>query len=78
PWRARVYTSRWSGGQMAKERDLILAASAQFSAPVRLAAQMRPRVQARMAGGAGQDEYIATVRHAEQIAGLRLSCTGSV
>lgn len=78
PLLSRDYTSTFSCEQMAKDLDLILSASAQFSAPVPLAAQMRQLYQALMAGGAGQDDYIATVRHAEQIAGLRLSGTGSV
>lgn len=70
PLATRDYASTFSCEQMAKDLDLILAASAQFGAPVPLAAQMRQLYQALISGGAGADDYIATVRHAEQLAGI--------
>lgn len=70
PLSGRDYTSTFSCEQMAKDLDLILAASAQYRAPVPLAAQMRQMYEALIAGGDGQDDYIATVRQAERLAGL--------
>ena len=70
PLAGRDYTSTFSCEQMAKDLDLILAASAQYQAPVPLAAHMRQMYEALMAGGQGPDDYIATVRHAERRAGL--------
>jgi 3-hydroxyisobutyrate dehydrogenase-like beta-hydroxyacid dehydrogenase len=72
PLSARDYTSTFSCEQMAKDLDLILAASAQYRAPVPLAAQMRQMYEALIAGGDGHDDYIATVRQAERLAGLKL------
>ena len=73
PLSKRDYTSTFSCEQMAKDLDLILAASAQYQAPVPLAAQMRQIYQALIAGGQGGDDYIATVHHAERQAGLDIS-----
>ncbi len=71
PLEARDYTSTFSCAQMAKDLDLILGASAQFGAPVPMAAHMRQVYEALMASGSGGDDYIATVHHAERLAGLR-------
>jgi len=70
PLSSRDYRSTFSCEQMAKDLDLILDASAQFRAPVPLAAQMRQMYEALIAGGRGGHDYIATVAHAEQLAGL--------
>jgi 3-hydroxyisobutyrate dehydrogenase-like beta-hydroxyacid dehydrogenase len=70
PLSNRDYRSTFSCEQMAKDLDLILEASAQYRAPVPLAAQMRQIYEALIAGGRGADDYIATVAHAEQLAGL--------
>jgi len=70
PLSNRDYRSTFSCEQMAKDLDLILEASAQYRAPVPLAAQMRQMYEALIAGGRGADDYIATVAHAEQLAGL--------
>jgi 3-hydroxyisobutyrate dehydrogenase-like beta-hydroxyacid dehydrogenase len=70
PLSNRDYRSTFSCEQMAKDLDLILDASAQYRAPVPLAAQMRQMYEALIAGGRGTDDYIATVAHAEQLAGL--------
>ena len=70
PLSKRDYRSTFSCEQMAKDLDLILDASAQYCAPVPLAAQMRQVYQALIAGGSGADDYIATVAHAERLAGL--------
>ncbi|MBU6188284.1 MAG: NAD(P)-dependent oxidoreductase [Betaproteobacteria bacterium] len=70
PLSNRDYRSTFSCEQMAKDLDLILDASAQYRAPVPLAAQMRQMYEALIAGGRGADDYIATVAHAEQLAGL--------
>lgn len=71
PLQSRDYSSTFSCEQMAKDLDLILSASAQFASPVPLAAQMRQAYQALIATGAGEDDYIATVRLAEKMAGIR-------
>lgn len=70
PLGARDYTSTFSCAQMAKDLDLILGAAAQFGAPVPMAAHMRQVYEALMASGSGGDDYIATVRHAEKMAGI--------
>ncbi len=70
PLASRDYSSTFSCEQMAKDLDLILAASSQYRAPVPLAAHMRQTYETLMAGGRGHDDYIATVRLAEQLAGL--------
>jgi 3-hydroxyisobutyrate dehydrogenase-like beta-hydroxyacid dehydrogenase len=70
PLSNRDYRSTFSCEQMAKDLDLILDASAQYRAPVPLAAQMRQMYEALIAGGRGSDDYIATVAHAESLAGL--------
>jgi len=70
PLASRDYTSTFSCEQMAKDLDLILAASAQYRAPVPLAALVRQTYESLIAGGSGADDYIATVKHAERLAGL--------
>jgi len=76
PLASRDYTSTFSCEQMAKDLDLILAASAQYRAPVPLAAQVRQTYESLIANGSGGKDYIATVRHAEQQAGLNTRDAG--
>lgn len=71
PLANRDYTSTFSCEQMAKDLDLILAASAQYRAPVPLAALVRQTYESLIAGGSGGHDYIATVHHAEGLAGLK-------
>jgi 3-hydroxyisobutyrate dehydrogenase-like beta-hydroxyacid dehydrogenase len=70
PLKARDYTSTFSCSQMVKDLDLILGACAQYGVPAPLAAQMRQIYEVLVATGAGGDDYIATVRLAERLAGL--------
>jgi 3-hydroxyisobutyrate dehydrogenase-like beta-hydroxyacid dehydrogenase len=76
PLQQHDYTSTFSCEQMAKDLDLILAASALYQAPTPLAAHIRQVYQAIIATGSGQDDYIATVRHAEQLAGIKREPAG--
>lgn len=70
PLKAGDYSSTFSCRQMAKDLDLILAAArgANVSAP--LAALQRESYSTLIAGGEGDDDFIATVRHAARLAGL--------
>ncbi len=70
PLKAGDYSSTFSCRQMAKDLDLILAAArgANVSAP--LAALQRESYSTLIAGGEGDDDFIATVRHAAHLAGL--------
>lgn len=70
PLHERDFTSTFSGRQMAKDLDLILECSHAGGVPVPLAAQMREMYTAIIAAGDGDDDYIATVRHQERLAGL--------
>lgn len=70
PLKQRDYSSTFSCRQMVKDLDLILGACAQFGVPAPLAAQMRQLYEALVATGAGDDDYIATVKLAERLAGL--------
>jgi hypothetical protein len=68
--RERDFTSTFSGRQMAKDLDLILDCARGAGVSVPLAAQMRETYSAIIAAGDGDDDYIATVRHEERLAGL--------
>jgi 3-hydroxyisobutyrate dehydrogenase-like beta-hydroxyacid dehydrogenase len=70
PLQGRDYSSTFSCEQMAKDLDLILAASAESGAPVPMAAYMRQVYQSLIARGSGAEDYIATVHHAEHAAGI--------
>lgn len=70
PLKNRDYSSTFSCRQMVKDLDLILGACAQYGVPAPLAAQMRQLYEALVATGAGDDDYIATVKLAERMAGL--------
>lgn len=70
PLRERDFTSTFSGRQMAKDLDLILECARAAGVPAPLAAQMRETYTAIIAAGDGDDDYIATVRHEERLAGL--------
>jgi 3-hydroxyisobutyrate dehydrogenase-like beta-hydroxyacid dehydrogenase len=76
PLKARDYASTFSCRQMVKDLDLILGACGQYGAPAPLAAQMRQMYGALVATGSGDDDYIATVRMAERMAGLGADPTG--
>ena len=70
PLKQRDYASTFSCRQMIKDLDLILGACAQYGVPAPLAAQMRQAYESLLATGAGDDDYIATVRMAEVMAGI--------
>jgi len=70
PLKARDYASTFSCRQMVKDLDLILGSCAQYGAPAPLAAQMRQAYAVLVANGSGDDDYIATVRLAERMAGI--------
>ncbi len=70
PLKAGDYSSTFSCRQMAKDLDLILAASRSAEAPAPLAAQLRETYSALIATGAGEEDFIATVRQARRLAGL--------
>lgn len=70
PLKKRDYASTFSCRQMVKDLDLILGACSQYGVPAPLAAQMRQMYEALVATGSGDDDYIATVRLAERLAGL--------
>jgi 3-hydroxyisobutyrate dehydrogenase-like beta-hydroxyacid dehydrogenase len=70
PLKARDYTSTFSCRQMVKDLDLILGSCALFGAPAPMAAQMRQLYEVLVATGSGDDDYIATVRLAQRLAGI--------
>ncbi len=70
PMHERDFTSTFSGRQMAKDLDLILECTRAADVPAPLAAQMREMYTAIIAAGDGDDDYIATIRHQERLAGL--------
>jgi 3-hydroxyisobutyrate dehydrogenase-like beta-hydroxyacid dehydrogenase len=70
PLKARDYASTFSCRQMVKDLDLILGACAQYGVPAPLAAQMRQLYEMLVATGSGDDDYIATVRLSERLAGI--------
>ncbi len=70
PMHDRDFTSTFSGRQMAKDLDLILECARAADVPAPLAAQMREMYTAMIATGSGDDDYIATIRHQENLAGL--------
>jgi 3-hydroxyisobutyrate dehydrogenase-like beta-hydroxyacid dehydrogenase len=70
PLKARDFSSTFSCRQMAKDLDLILATARESGVPAPLAAQMREIYSALIAMGEGEADFIATVRHAERLAGL--------
>ncbi|UEM07281.1 NAD(P)-dependent oxidoreductase (plasmid) [Skermanella rosea] len=70
PLAQRDFTATFSCRQIAKDLDLILACARDAGVPVSLAAQMREAYSAIIAMGEGGDDYIATVRHVERLAGL--------
>ena len=70
PLAERDFGSTFSCHQMAKDLDLILAAGRAANVPLPLAALIRETYAALIAQGNGNDDYIATVKHAERLAGL--------
>lgn len=70
PLHERDFTSTFSGRQMAKDLDLILECARSAGVPAPLAAQMRETYTAIITAGDGDNDYIATVRHQERLAGL--------
>jgi 3-hydroxyisobutyrate dehydrogenase-like beta-hydroxyacid dehydrogenase len=70
PMHERDFTSTFSGRQMAKDLDLILECTRTAGVLAPLAAQMREMYTAIIAAGDGDDDYIATIRHQERLAGL--------
>jgi 3-hydroxyisobutyrate dehydrogenase-like beta-hydroxyacid dehydrogenase len=71
PLKAGDYSSTFSCRQMAKDLDLILAAARDTALPVPFAAQIRETYSALIAAGEGDIDFIATVRHAARLGGLR-------
>lgn len=70
PLRTRDFASTFSCKQMAKDLDLILGAGHAVGVPLQLAAQVRETYGALIAQGAGETDFIATVRHLERLSGL--------
>jgi 3-hydroxyisobutyrate dehydrogenase-like beta-hydroxyacid dehydrogenase len=70
PLAERDFSSTFSCRQMAKDLDLILGAGRATNVPLPLAALIRETYAALIAHGEGGDDYIATVKHAERLAGL--------
>jgi 3-hydroxyisobutyrate dehydrogenase-like beta-hydroxyacid dehydrogenase len=70
PLRVRDFGSTFSCKQMAKDLDLILGAGHAVGVPLQLAAQVREIYGALIAQGDGETDFIATVRHLEQLSGL--------
>jgi 3-hydroxyisobutyrate dehydrogenase-like beta-hydroxyacid dehydrogenase len=70
PLLERDFTSTFSCRQMAKDLDLILGAGRSAAVPLPLAALTRETYAALIAAGEGDEDYIATVKHAERLAGL--------
>lgn len=71
PLAARDFSSTFSCRQMAKDLDLILGAAHGTNVSAPLAAQMRETYSALIAQGEGDTDFIATVMHAERLAGLQ-------
>lgn len=71
PLLERDYTSTFSGMQMIKDLDLILGQGAATHTPLPLTALMRQQYDAIAAQGEGELDYIATVRLAGRMAGLK-------
>ncbi len=71
PLAARDFSSTFSCRQMAKDLDLILGAAHGTHVSTPLAAQMRETYSALIAQGEGDTDFIATVLHAERLAGLQ-------
>jgi 3-hydroxyisobutyrate dehydrogenase-like beta-hydroxyacid dehydrogenase len=70
PLRERDFTSTFSCRQMAKDLDLILGAGRSSDVPMPLAALTRQVYASLVAQGAGDEDFIATVKHVERLAGL--------
>lgn len=70
PLAERDFASTFSCRQMAKDLDLALGAARDTSVPTPLAALVRETYSALIAAGDGEADYIATVKHAERLAGL--------
>jgi 3-hydroxyisobutyrate dehydrogenase-like beta-hydroxyacid dehydrogenase len=70
PLKEGDYSSTFSCRQMAKDLDLVLAAAHNAAVPAPLAALVRENYSALIAAGEGDDDFIATVRHAARQAGL--------
>jgi 3-hydroxyisobutyrate dehydrogenase-like beta-hydroxyacid dehydrogenase len=68
--RERDFTSTFSCRQMAKDLDLILGAGRSIEVPMPLAALTRQLYASLIAQGAGDEDFIATVKHVERLAGL--------
>jgi 3-hydroxyisobutyrate dehydrogenase-like beta-hydroxyacid dehydrogenase len=70
PLRERDFASTFSCRQMAKDLDLILGAGRACDVPMPLAALTRQVYASLVAQGSGDEDFIATVRHVERLAGL--------
>jgi 3-hydroxyisobutyrate dehydrogenase-like beta-hydroxyacid dehydrogenase len=70
PLKAGDYSPTFSCRQMAKDLDLILDTARANAVPAPLAAQLRETYSALIAGGEGQTDFIATVRHSARLAGI--------
>jgi 3-hydroxyisobutyrate dehydrogenase-like beta-hydroxyacid dehydrogenase len=70
PLQDRDFTSTFSCQQMAKDLDLILGAGRAANVPLSLAAITRQMYASLIAQGDGEEDYIATVKHVERLAGL--------
>jgi len=71
PLKARDFASTFSCRQMSKDLDLMLAAGHAAHVPLPLAAQLRETYSALIASGDGEVDFIATILHAERLAGLQ-------
>lgn len=70
PLKDRDFTATFSGRQMAKDLDLILACARAADVPAPLAAQMRETYTAMVPSGLADRDYVATILHQEHLAGL--------
>jgi 3-hydroxyisobutyrate dehydrogenase-like beta-hydroxyacid dehydrogenase len=70
PLAARDFSATFSCRQMAKDLDLILAAGHTHDIPMPLAALTRETYAALIGRGEGEQDFTATVRHIEMLAGL--------
>jgi 3-hydroxyisobutyrate dehydrogenase-like beta-hydroxyacid dehydrogenase len=75
PLAKRDFASTFSCRQMAKDLDLILEAGRNGDVPLPLAALTREVYASLIANGEGEEDFIATVKHAERLAGLKEPAT---
>jgi 3-hydroxyisobutyrate dehydrogenase-like beta-hydroxyacid dehydrogenase len=69
--KARDFTSTMSAIAQTKDIDLILDAAKNSGVPMALTGALRQMYQSMISQGAGEEDYIAIVKHVEKSAGLR-------